>query len=244
MKHSGKARKSAFKLIFWTLVLLLAVLAAGIIALALGTLVAFPFAGELLHIVKQPLDAKLVIYDPLEGFLGYVKVSIAAGFLLVLPFLLYEAKRILQQVCQLPPAVALGGTFAAGVLFFGGVSFCYLGILPVTLRFLLSFGGENITAGISVSRYLALTLGLSAVCGVMFELPLVVLILHRLGLISIAFLTQNRRYAILIAAVLTAIVTPTPDAFTMSMMLGPMLVLYEVSILLMRIAERRAARRT
>jgi sec-independent protein translocase protein TatC len=78
----------------------------------------------------------------------------------------------------------------------------------------------------------------------MFELPLVVLILHRLGLISIAFLTQNRRYAILIAAVLTAIITPTPDAFTMSMMLGPMLVLYEVSILLMRIAERRAASRT
>lgn len=213
------------------------------IVLLLGTLVAYPFAGWLLHIVKQPLDGKLVIYAPMEGFLGYITVSIAAGFLLLLPFLLYEVKRILQYVCSLPPAVAVGGTVAAGGLFFGGVVFCYLGILPVTLRFLLSFGGENITAGISVSRYLSLTIGLSAACGAMFELPLVVLILHRLGLISIAFLTQNRRYAIVIAAVITAIVTPTPDAFTMSMLLVPLLALYEVSILLMRIAERRASRR-
>lgn len=210
------------------------------IVLVLGTVVAYPFAGHLLHFLKQPLAAKLVIYAPLEGFLGYMKVAVAAGFALMTPFALYEVKRLLQHVVHLPPAVALGGTVAAGGLFLVGVSFCYLAILPVTLHFLLSFGGENIAAGISVSRYLSLMLGLSAACGAVFELPLVVLILHRLGLISIAFLTQNRRYAILIAALLTAVITPTPDAFTMGMLLVPMLALYEISILIMRLTEHRA----
>ena len=212
------------------------------LVLALTTLAAYPFARHLLHFVKQPLGAALVMYTPLEGLLGYIKVSMAAGFLLTSPLLLYEVKRLLQHVCRLPPPLALGGTIAAGGLFLAGVSFCYGAILPVTLGFLLSFGGENITAGISVSRYLSLTLGLSAACGAVFELPLVVLILHRLGLLSIAFLTENRRYAILFATIAAAIVTPTPDAFTMSMLLVPMLALYEISILLLRLIERREAR--
>jgi sec-independent protein translocase protein TatC len=70
---------------------------------------------------------------------------------------------------------------------------------------------------------------------------LVTFVLHRLDLISIAFLTQNRRYAVLLAAVATAVLTPTPDAFTMTMLLVPLLGLYEVSILVLRVVERREA---
>lgn len=213
-----------------------------VITLLLASLAAYPFAEYLLHVVKQPLGVQLVIYAPLEGFLGHIKVAIAAGFLLTSPLLLYEVKRFLQRVCGLPPSQAIWGTVATGGMFLVGVGFCYLAILPVTLRFLLSYGGDTIAAGISVSKYLSLTLGLAAICGVMFELPLVVLVLHRLGLISIAFLTANRRYAVLLAAIVTAILTPTPDAFTMSMLLVPLLALYEGSILILRLVERRARR--
>jgi sec-independent protein translocase protein TatC len=212
------------------------------IIMFLASLAAYPFAAYLLHFVKQPLGAQLVIYSPLEGFLGYIKVAVAAGFLVTSPLLLYEIKRLLQQVCGLRPAQAVGATVAVGGMFLVGVSFCYVVILPVTLGFLLSYGGDTIAAGISVSKYLSLTLGLAAVCGVVFELPLVVLVLHRLGLISIAFLTRNRRYAVLLAAVAAAVLTPTPDAFTMSMLLVPLLGLYEGSILMLRLIERRAAR--
>jgi sec-independent protein translocase protein TatC len=104
---------------------------------------------------------------------------------------------------------------------------------------LLSFGGDNVEAGISVSRYLSMTLGMAAACGLTFELPLVALLLHHLGLLSIAFLTTHRRYAVLLGAVFTAIITPTPDALTMSALLFPLLGLYEISIVLMRLAERR-----
>jgi sec-independent protein translocase protein TatC len=210
-----------------------------VIVLVLTSLAAYPFAQHLLHFVKQPLGATLVMYAPLEGFLAYIKVSLAAGFLLTSPFLLYEVKRFLQGVCQLRPWLALVATAATAGLFLVGVSFCYGVILPVTLNFLLSYGGSNIAAGISVSKYLSLALGLATICGMIFELPLVTLVLYRLDFISIAFLTQNRRYAVMLSAVATAILTPTPDAFTMSMLLVPLLGLYEVSILLLRIAERR-----
>ncbi|MGQ4807607.1 Sec-independent protein translocase protein TatC [Candidatus Entotheonellaceae bacterium PAL068K] len=207
--------------------------------LVLATLAAYPFGGYLLHFIKQPLKATLIMYAPLEGFLGHIKVAIAAGFLITSPLLLYEIKRFLQAVCRMHPRAALTGTLTVGGLFLTGVSFCYLVILPITLRFLLSYGGETLSAGISVSKYLSLTLGLAAACGGMFELPVVTFVLHRLGLISIAFLVQNRRYAVLLAAVATAILTPTPDAFTMTMLLVPLLSLYEISILVLRLAERR-----
>lgn len=210
-----------------------------VIVLLLATLAAYPFAEYILRFVKQPLGTSLIIYAPLEGFLGYIKVSLAAGFLLTSPLLLYEVKRFLQYVCRLRPKLARAGTVATAALFLIGVGFCYLVILPVTLNFLLSYGGDNIAPGISVSKYLSLTLGLATVCGVIFELPLVTLILYRLDFISIAFLTQNRRYAMLLSAILTAILTPTPDAFTMTMLLVPLLGLYEISILLLRVAERR-----
>jgi sec-independent protein translocase protein TatC len=203
-----------------------------------ATLLAYPFAAQLLHIVQLPLHAPLIIYAPLEGFLGYIKVSVATGVLLTSPLIFYEIKRFLETVCRMPHKMAVGGTVASGGLFLLGVVFCYAVMMPVTLGFLLSYGGDTIAAGISVSKYLALALTLAAVCGVMFELPLVTFVLHRLGLISIAFLTENRRYAVLIAAVATAILTPTPDAFTMTLLLVPLLALYEVSILVLRVVER------
>jgi sec-independent protein translocase protein TatC len=210
-----------------------------LIVFAVASAVAYPLAPHLLHVLTRPLGASLVMYAPLEGLMGYVTVSMTTSLCLLAPLLLYEVNRLLRVVGGLPPRVALGSTVAAGSLFALGAGFCYVVILPVTLRFLLSFGGENVEAGISVSRYLSMTLGLATACGVTFELPLVTLILHRLGLISVTFLTEHRRYAVLLGAILTAIITPTPDAFTMGTLLLPMLALYEMSIVLMRIAERR-----
>ncbi len=213
-----------------------------VITLLATTVLAYPFAEHLLHFIKQPLGAPLIIYAPLEGFLGHLKVSLAAGIILTAPLMLYELKRFLQVVCRFPARQALIGTGVAAGLFAVGVSFCYLVILPVTLRFLLGYGGDNIASGISVSKYLSLTLGLAAACGFIFELPLVAKVLHRLDLVSIAFLANNRRYAILLSAVFTAILTPTPDAYTMSMLLVPLIGLYEVSIVVLRIAEYRQLR--
>ncbi|MGE3538257.1 MAG: twin-arginine translocase subunit TatC [Candidatus Tectimicrobiota bacterium] len=213
------------------------------IVFAVASTVAYPLAPSLLHWLARPLGTPLIMYAPLEGLMGYITVSMTASCCLTAPLVLYEGYRLLKKVSRLPARLAFWSMVAAAGLFLAGAAFCYGVILPVTLRFLLGFGGENITAGISVSRYLSMTLGLSAACGLTFELPLVTLILHRLGLLSVAFLAEHRRYAVLLGAVVTAIITPTPDAFTMSALFLPLLGLYEISILLMRLAERRRARR-
>ena len=203
-----------------------------------ASLLAYPFASHLLGLLARPLGMKLVMYAPMEGFLGYITVALATGFCLSAPYFLYTLGRILRAI-GLSPRMTRRCTVAAGALFLVGASFCYFVVLPVTLRFLLSFGGENLDTGIAVSRYLWLTLGLSTTCGCIFELPLVVVILHTMGLLSREALTQNRRYAVLASAIFTAILTPTPDAFTMSALLLPMIALYEVSIILVRIAEAK-----
>ena len=213
------------------------------IVFAVASAVAYPLAPRLLHFLARPLGTPLVMYAPLEGFMSYVTIAMTTSVCLVAPLLLYEVHRLLRAVCGLHRRLALGSTVAAGGLFALGAGFCYVVILPVTLRFLLGFGGENIAAGISVSRYLSMSLGLSAACGLIFELPLVALILHHMGLLSVAFLTGHRRYAVLLGAIFTAIITPTPDAFTMSTLLLPLLGLYEISIVLMRLAERRQSTR-
>jgi len=212
------------------------------IVFAVASAVAYPLAPKILHFLARPLGAPLVMYAPLEGFMGYITVTMTTSLCLLAPLLLYEVNRLLRSACGLSRNVARNSTIAAGGLFALGTGFCYVVILPVTLRFLLSFGGENVEAGISVSRYLSMTLGLSAACGLIFELPLVTTLLHRMGLLSVSFLSEHRRYAILIGAVFTAIITPTPDAFTMGSLLLPMLGLYEISIVLMRLAERRQSK--
>ena len=206
---------------------------------AVTSALAYPLAPYLLHFLARPLGAPLIMYAPLEGLMGYVTVSMTTSLCLLTPMLLYEVNRLLRTVCGLSRRIARSSTMAAGGLFALGAGFCYGVVLPFTLRFLLSFGGENVDAGISVSRYLSMTLGMAAACGLTFELPLVVLILHHLGLLSVSFLTEHRRYAVLLGAIFTAIITPTPDAFTMSTLLLPLLGLYEISIVLMRIADRR-----
>lgn len=212
-----------------------------LILFAVTTVAAYPLAPHLLHLLVRPLGKSLVMYEPLEGFRSHVTISMTASLGLLGPFLLYELYRLLSRVCGVPQRVARWSTVAAGGLFLLGAMFCYVLILPVTLRFLIGFGGPDIAAEIAVSRYLSMTLGLSTACGITFELPLVTLLLHRLGLLSVTFLTEHRRYAVLLGAVFTAIITPTPDAFTMGTLLLPLLALYEISILLMRLTERRQA---
>src|SRR6266581_5645131 len=111
------------------------------IVFAIATAVAYPLAPHLLHFLARPLGAPLIMYAPLEGFMSYVTVSMTTSLCLLAPLLLYEVNRLLRSVCRLPPRLALWSTVAAGSLFALGAGFCFVVILPVTLRFLLSFGG-------------------------------------------------------------------------------------------------------
>src|SRR6266496_4101572 len=135
------------------------------------------------------------------------------------------------------PALAVGV-----VLFLAGAVACYEWLLPAALKVLLGFQRSDLTAMITIDRYFGMAVPFVVGCGLIAELPLVVTILAALGIVTPQFLGRQRRYAIVIAAFLAAILTP-PDAVSMMLMLGPLLLLYELSIWCAWVASRRRARR-
>jgi sec-independent protein translocase protein TatC len=129
---------------------------------------------------------------------------------------------------------------ASYVFFFLGLAFCGLVALPFALKFLIGFGLERgLKPMISAGMYVDFTLKFYLAFGLIFEVPLAVTLGSRMGLVTPAFLTRNRRYALLVNAIVAAVLTPTSDLFNMALMLVPLILLYEVGILGARLFGRR-----
>lgn len=198
---------------------------------------AFYFSDSLLFLLKRPLHAELVFLSPAEAFWADLKVSLFVGFLAALPVILYEIWRFVAPGL-LPNERGYLFPFLifSTVLFFVGMAFCYLIALPFALDFLINYGlRSGITPQISVSMYIDFNLKFLFGFGLVFELPLIMLFLSRMGLMTPAFFSQNRKYAVLLAFLIAAILTPTPDVFNQCVMAIPLILLYEVGIVIVRI---------
>jgi sec-independent protein translocase protein TatC len=123
---------------------------------------------------------------------------------------------------------------AASCLFMGGAYLCYALVLPIGFIFLMGFGGEVAEPQLSVDRYFSFVLMMSFAFGIFFEMPLIMLLLGKAGLVNARLLGRYRRYAILAIVTAAAIITPTTDAYTLALLAGPLMILYEVSIVLVR----------
>src|SRR5262249_39940882 len=124
------------------------------------------------------------------------------------------------------------------VLFLGGVMFAYFMIFPMAFRYLLGFGGTVDKPMITIEEYISFFLTTTVIFGLPFELPLILVLLGMIGLIDQKFLRSKRRYAIVLIAVVAAVVTP-PDPISMMVLLVPLLVLYEISIILVGVVGKR-----
>ncbi|MBD3308120.1 twin-arginine translocase subunit TatC, partial [candidate division KSB3 bacterium] len=190
----------------------------------------YPFAESLLIILRGPMKEQLYMLAPTEAFIVYLKITIFAAIVVSIPMTLYQGWAFLapglyaQEKKYILPFIILG------TLFFGiGGYFAYKLILPFGLRFLLGYGGSLIQPVISVSNYISFVTKIILVFGVIFELPIIVVFLTKLGIATPALMRQYRKYAIISAFVLGAILTP-PDVFTQLLMAGPLIILYETSI--------------
>src|SRR5437870_6162012 len=203
---------------------------------------------DIIEVLKRPVapylpGGRLVFTSPAEPFMLTLKVAFALGSLLASPIVIYQIWAFLAPALYerekrlIVPALAVGV-----VLFLAGAIACYQWLLLAALNVLLGFQRCDLTAMIAIDRYFGMAVPFVVGCGLIAELPLVVTILASLGIITPQFLGRQRRYAIVIAAFLAAILTP-PDAVSMMLMLGPLLLLYELSIWCAWIASRRRARR-
>ncbi len=204
------------------------------------SVVSFFFWKDALHFLQKPLNLPLIMYSLPEGFFASLRLSLFIGIFLAAPFIfnylwLAFAPLFSAEARRYSLAIVLSATF----LFYAGAFFCYLIVLPVGVNFLVNYGRESLQPMIGLAKYLTFAVGLIFAFGLIFELPLILLILGRLGMISYQALARNRKYALLINAILSAMLTPTPDAYTMLLMMGPVQILYELSIWLVKIFGRK-----
>jgi sec-independent protein translocase protein TatC len=177
-----------------------------------------------------------------EPFVTTFTVAGYAALLLALPFILYQAYAfVLPAFTERERKVALPIMLMVPVLFIAGVAFGYFVALPRATHFLLGFNNDQFDILVRAADYYKFAVVLIALIGLLFQIPVGVLAVTRLGVISARQLARNRGYVILGIAIVAAVATPTPDPVTMLVAMAPLVVLFELSVLLARIFERRRA---
>ncbi len=202
---------------------------------------AFVKARLIVHLLLLPTHGavhSLIVLSPTEGLYTFIELAVVAAFIVTSPVLIYEIAAFVRPALE-PSERHLVIVYAPIVLFLFalGIAFGYFVFLPVVLRFVLQFAAAPFQAFISLGKYIGFIVNLTLPFGLIFELPVVVYALTRTGILTPGFLRKQRRIAILIIFIVAAAVTP-PDAFSMMIMVVPMLVLYEVSILVSDLAVR------
>ena len=210
------------------------------IAFVLAATVAWFFRAQLFHLLIEPAGGliegdQLFVTSVAERFLSDMKMALWAAFVVTIPIILYQAWAFVA------PAVGdMGRMFTyilitlASSLFLAGIAFGYFFVLPTGLKFLLSFGGERYENIITPSYYMAFTTRFLLACGLVFELPAATYVCAKMGLIDANMLKKYRKHAIVANTILAAAITPSPDPFSMIMLALPLLVMYELSIVIAR----------
>ena len=184
-------------------------------------------------------NVKLIFTRPTEAFIAYIKVAAVAGLFLSSPVTMYHIVMFVapglrpnekRWIFRLIP-VSL-------ILFLLGATFAFFVVLPVTLHFFLSFQTEALDPLFQVGDFLGFITGILALCGASFQLPLVLFFASLAGIVNSRQLREGRRFAIFLSALVAAVATPTPDAFTMSVVALPLWILFEISVILIRITGR------
>ncbi len=204
-----------------------------------------PWASDIYDLLASPMlqslpeGTKMIATGVITPFFVPVKITLMAAFIIALPVVLYQAWAFIapglyahERRFALPMVV--GGT----VLFITGMAFCYFFVFKTVFHFIASFAPKSITVAPDIEQYLSFVMTMFLAFGVTFEVPIVVLLLVKTGLVTIKQLREARRYVIVGAFVVAAVVTP-PDVTSQVMLALPMCVLYEVGVVIAAIMVRK-----
>ncbi len=207
----------------------------------LNVMYAFQWNSPYLVYTFRPEPQRLYFQALTEPFWVHVKVGLIAGVFLAFPFVAYQVWRFVSPgLLPRERHFALPFLLLSTLFFVTGAAFCYYIVLPFGTQFLLAFD-PHLVPILTVGHYIDFCLILLLAFGAIFELPLALTLMARMGLTTPAFLARNRKYAVLGSFVTAAILTPTPDVFNQALMAGPLILLYEVGIWSARIFGRRKA---
>ena len=215
------------------------------IAVGVGFVLSYGFKEKLFQILTRPLirvmqtGDKLIFTGLPEAFFTYLKVAFLFGIILAAPVIFYQFWMFVAPgLYDKEKRLMFPIVFLSTVFFVGGAFFGYFIVFPYGFKFFLGFASETIQPLPSMREYLSFASKLLLAFGVVFELPLIITFLAKLGMVSVSFLKKNRKYALLLFFVGAAILTP-PDVVTQVMMALPLMVLYEISIVGARIFGKK-----
>lgn len=208
------------------------------IALAITTAISFIFTKQVIEFLIVPMgDTLPQALKPTEVIGNYMKVALLCGVILAMPFIVYQIARFVAPgMTAKEKRYMLFLVPGATICFVTGAAFAYFIMMPAAIPFLLGFLSDIIEQQWAIGEYLSFITSLLFWIGVAFELPLFVYFLAKLGIVNAQMLSKNRKYAIVIIAVLAAVITPTVDPLNMMLVMGPLIILYELGVLLAKIA--------
>ncbi|MBP2656544.1 MAG: tatC [Firmicutes bacterium] len=194
----------------------------------------YMFAEELVRIITAPAG-KLYYMNPAEAFFAYLKVALLAGILLALPLIFYHIWAfVMPAFAKTRRTASFLLVTISLILFLAGLVFSYFLVLPAGIKFFMGFATEDLQPVISIGQYISMVISFLLPFGFIFELPLFIIVAAHFEMISSGFLVSKRKMVIVLSFVIGAIVAPSPDVFSQAMVAIPLLVLYEISIVVVK----------
>lgn len=212
-----------------------------VIAVAIATLIAFIFAKQIFYFLILPAEGINLIYIEMTEMVGtYMKVCLAAGLVVTMPYITYQGLMFISPALKRSEKKYIYLALPwIGLMFIAGVAFGYFILLPPATKFLITFGSDIATPQIKIGNYIGLITRLLLAIGFVFEMPVITTFLSRIGVIKPKWLSDKRKIAVIFSFILAAIITPTFDPINQILVAIPMVVLYELSILLSRLVYKK-----
>ncbi|SHK23999.1 sec-independent protein translocase protein TatC [Anaerobranca californiensis DSM 14826] len=217
------------------------IIVLGLIAVAF--VINIYYSRHLIDFLMYPgKNVQFMFYNPSEAFLANLRGAFVISILINFPFIIYHLISFILPAFQKQKKIAIViFIFLAVLLFYLGVAFSFFVVTPIALDFLVGFSRENLTAQISIASYLTFLFNSMFAFGIVFQTPIIFTMLAKMSLISSKFMRKNWKYAVLIIVIISAIITP-PDVFSQILMSIPLILLFEISILLVYLVEKRKSR--
>ena len=211
-----------------------------VIALVVAFGISLAFTNQALDfLLFQMSSVKPIALHPTETIVVYFRVAMILGFVLAMPYILYQVLGFFTPaMTRKERRILLSSVIGIGFFFALGIAFAGMVMIPLAVTYLQGFMSELVEQTYSIDGYISFVTTIMFSAGIIFETPLLLALIARLGLVTTKQLSKSRRYALVGIAILAALVTPTPDAFNMMLVMIPLLVLYELGIVLAWFAER------
>ena len=207
-----------------------------LIALCVAAVVGFFFSQRVLDLLTRPVPS-LVFLAPAEAFVVQLKVALVAGLFLAAPVIFYQFWRFVRPALQKHEVKYIASAVVvSSVLFVAGVAFAYLVVVPIAMKFLLGFETPKLHAMISINEFVGTVGAFLLACGVIFQIPVIMFFLTKLGVVTPKLLMKNQRIAVVLVFIVAAVLSP-PDVFSQVLMAIPLLVLFELGVVASFIAR-------